>query len=184
MPEEERLVGFHGTVDEIDRSANQFVVDVFHAEFGVGIHIRVRRQRTAIGDGLLADLAPAGVSRRIVHVGRLGFHDIARAEAGEEFGALRIIGLIRLFHRVEVVENAVEFVEAMHGGQEFVAVAEMVLADLRRRVAEWLEQFGDGRILVLQALLGAGMPTFSRPVRNGVWPVIKAARPAVQDCWA
>src|SRR5258708_2125720 len=36
--------------------------------------------------------------------------------------------------------------------QEFVAVAEVVLAELRRRVALWLEQFGDGRIFVGQPL--------------------------------
>ena len=29
----------------------------------------------------------------------------------------------------------------------------------------------------------AGRPTFSSPVRIGLWPVMKAARPAVQDCW-
>ena len=27
-----------------------------------------------------------------------------------------------------------------------------------------------------------GMPTLDRPVRNTLWPVMKAARPAVQDC--
>ena len=28
-----------------------------------------------------------------------------------------------------------------------------------------------------------GRPTFVRPVRIGDWPVMKAARPAVQLCW-
>ena len=28
-----------------------------------------------------------------------------------------------------------------------------------------------------------GMPTLVRPVRIGFWPVMKAARPAVQLCW-
>ena len=28
-----------------------------------------------------------------------------------------------------------------------------------------------------------GRPTFSSPVRIGDWPVMKAARPAVHDCW-
>jgi hypothetical protein len=34
-----------------------------------------------------------------------------------------------------VVEDAVELVEAVHGGQKLVAIAEMILADLRGRVA-------------------------------------------------
>lgn len=29
-----------------------------------------------------------------------------------------------------------------------------------------------------------GSPTFDRPVRNGLWPVMNAERPAVQDCSA
>jgi len=55
-----------------------------------------------------------------------------------------------------MVEDAVELIEAMDGGQEFIAVAKMVLADLRCRIAEWLEQFRDGRVLVLDSLLGGG----------------------------
>ena len=31
--------------------------------------------------------------------------------------------------------------------------------------------------------LAPGSPTFSRPVRIGLCPVMNAARPAVQDCW-
>jgi hypothetical protein len=50
----------------------------------------------------------------------------------------------------------------MHRRQELIAVAEMVLADLRRGIAVRLEQFGDGRVLVLQALLGCGHPDFQQ----------------------
>jgi hypothetical protein len=55
-----------------------------------------------------------------------------------------------------MVEDAVELVEAVHGGQVFVAVAEMVLADLRSGIAVGLEEFGNGRILVLDTLLCRG----------------------------
>jgi hypothetical protein len=51
-----------------------------------------------------------------------------------------------------MVEVAKKLVETMHGGQEFVAVAEMVLAELSGRVALWLEQFGNRRILLRQPL--------------------------------
>ncbi len=53
-----------------------------------------------------------------------------------------------------MVKDAIEFVEAMHRGKILVAIAKMVLADLRRRVAVRLEQFGDRRVLVLNSLLG------------------------------
>jgi hypothetical protein len=66
-------------------------------------------------------------------------------------------------------------------GQEFVAVTEMVLADLRGCVALHLEQLRNGRILVLRPCLAPGKPTFSSPVRRGDCPVMNAARPAVQE---
>src|SRR5262249_1109020 len=55
---------------------------------------------------------------------------------------------------VEVVEVAEELVEAVDGRQMFVAVAEVVLAELAAGVAQRLEQFGDGRGLVGDPLLG------------------------------
>ena len=84
---------------------------------------------------------------------------------------------------IQVIEVAEELVEAVHGGQEFVAVAKMVLAELPGRIALRLQQLGNGRILAGQAFLGCreDRPSAS-PVRNGLCPVIKAARPAVQDC--
>ena len=51
---------------------------------------------------------------------------------------LRIVGMRRVFHRVEVIEVAEEFVEAVHGRQELVLVAEMVLAELAGGVAHRL----------------------------------------------
>ncbi len=122
----------------------------------------MRRQRTAIDDRLLADLAPAGIGGRIVDRGRLGVYDVARTEVGEELRSLRIVRIIRFFHGVEVVENAIEFVEAMHRGKVFIAVTKVVLADLRCCITVRLEQFGDRRILVLQTLLGGGHPYFQQ----------------------
>ena len=42
----------------------------------------------------------------------------------------------RLFLRVQVIQIAVEFLEAVRRRQKFVAVAEVVLAELRGRVAQ------------------------------------------------
>ena len=44
------------------------------------------------------------------------------------------------------------------------------------------QQFGDGRVLGLQPHVAPGRPTLVSPVRNTLWPVMKAARPAVQLC--
>ena len=152
VPQEERRVRRHGAVDEVQRAADELGVDVLHVGLGRVVHAGVRRQRTAVDDRLLADPAPAGMLGRVVDVGCLGVQDVARAEAGVEFGILGIFSVVRFLHGVEVVQDAVELVEAVDGGQIFVAVAQMVLADLRRRIAKRFEQLGDGRVGVLQTL--------------------------------
>src|SRR5215471_18708307 len=52
-----------------------------------------------------------------------------------------------------MVEIAEELVEAVHGGQELVAVADVVLAELAGRIALRLEQLGQRRVLVRQPFL-------------------------------
>ena len=49
-----------------------------------------------------------------------------------------------------MIEVAVEFVEAVHRGQELVAVAQVVLAELAGGIALHLQQFGNRRICLLQ----------------------------------
>ena len=94
---------------------------------------------------------------------------------------LRIVGMRRVFHRVEVIQVAEELVEAVDGRQELVAIAEMVLAELAGGVALRLERGGNGHSLGRQCRSGApAWPTVVMPVRIGNWPVMKFARPAVQ----
>ncbi|MNZ44172.1 hypothetical protein D3C78_617980 [compost metagenome] len=50
----------------------------------------------------------------------------------------------RVFHGVQVIEVAKELVEAMYRGQELVAVAQVVLAELAGGIAHGLERGGDG----------------------------------------
>ena len=69
--------------------------------------------------------------------------------SGKSFG-LGPVGQLGLFFGVEVIEIAEELVEAVDGGQKLVAVAEVVLAELARRVAVVLQQFGDRRVLGLE----------------------------------
>ena len=84
---------------------------------------------------------------------------------------------------VEVVEVAEELIEAVHGGQKLVLVAEVVLAELAGGVARGL------RISAMVSLPPAadaapGMPTLVRPGAQAHWPVMKEERPAVQLCSA
>ena len=73
-----------------------------------------------------------------------------------ELRVFRVIVGFRLLFRVQVVKIAEKLVEAMHRRQVRVAVAEVVLAELAGRVALRLEQVGDGRRPVGDALRRAG----------------------------
>jgi hypothetical protein len=59
-----------------------------------------------------------------------------------------------------MVEIAEEFIEAMHRRQHLVAVAEMVLAELARHIAERLEQGGDCGVFRLHAFRRAWQADF------------------------
>ena len=79
--------------------------------------------------------------------------DAARPESLVEFGEVllrRPVGQLRFLFGIEVVEVAEELIEAMHGRQELIAIAEMVLAELAGCVAERLQEFGDGRVFRAQ----------------------------------
>src|SRR6476646_4354450 len=88
---------------------------------------------------LLADLAETRIDRRVVLVRRLAVHHAARAELGKKCGVLRIVRQLRLFFGVQMIKVAKELVEAMDGGQKFVAVAQMILAELPGRIAKGFE---------------------------------------------
>jgi hypothetical protein len=52
-----------------------------------------------------------------------------------EGGVLGIVRMLGLVFSIEMIEIAEKLLKAMHGWQEFVAVAEMVLSKLSGRVA-------------------------------------------------
>ena len=58
-------------------------------------------------------------------------------------------GMERVFHRVQVIQVAEEFVEPVERGQELVFVTEVVLAKLARGVAQRFERGGHACRLVL-----------------------------------
>ena len=142
-------------------------------------------------DGPLGDVVVDGLHAFLVQ--RAGILDAAVGEGvdnapgaktlaeGRVFG---VIGMLRLVFGVQVIQIAVELVETMVGRQVLILVAQVIFAKLAGGVAMGLEQFGDGRIFGCKPTFAPGKPTFVRPVRTGFWPVMKAARPAVQLCWA
>ena len=143
-PDEEGRVGCLLALDEVDASGDRLVVDRLHA---------LLRQRAGVLDPLLADAAEAMLLGGVVLVRRPGVDDAARAEAIPEVGEFvgwRVVRQLRLLLGVQVVEVAEELVEAVHGRQILVQVAEVVLAELPRRVAVRLQQLGDRHVLGLQ----------------------------------
>jgi len=49
-----------------------------------------------------------------------------------------------------MVKDTVEFVEAMNGGEVFIAITQMVLANLCRRITHGFEQLRNGGVTILE----------------------------------
>ena len=112
-----------GAVDELRRGLQELFVDRLHALF---------REWAGVLAFLLAPGAEARIVTRRVGGGGDTFEDTARAELRLEVRTFRIVGILGLLLGVQVIQVPEEHVEAMHRRQEFVAVAEMVLAKLSR----------------------------------------------------
>ncbi len=136
QPHEERLALVLGAIDEAKGVVQDLVVDGAHA---VGV------QRAGVLDVLLADLAPARIDVRIVDVGGPAVQHVARSDLVLQ--RLRVGAVRRVLHRVQVIEVAEELVESVQRGQELVAVAQVILAELSGRVAHALERGRDRRRL-------------------------------------
>ena len=139
----------------LSRFALSMKANVFCENFVVHRLHPLRIKRAGVLDALLADLAPARLHRRIVAVGRPGMDHVAGTDFGQQ--RLRVVAVGRVFHRVEVIEVAIELIEAVHGRQELVEVAEVVLAELAGGVAHGFQRRRDGRRLRRHADRGAGL---------------------------
>ena len=79
---------------------------------------------------------PSAASPSVILVGGPTVDHVARADFVQQF--LRVGGVRRVFHRVEVIEVAEELVEAMDRRQELIEIAKVVLAELARGIAHAL----------------------------------------------
>ena len=146
VPHEERLPVPVSPVDELEGTVGHLVVD--------GLHALLRE-----GAGVLDRLAALSV--------RQGVEDSPGPVPLPEGRVLWIIRVLGLLLGVQVVQVAEELVEPVHGRQELVLVPEVVLPELARGVPQRFQQLRDGRVLRLEAEIGAGHPDLgqARPDR-------------------
>src|SRR6476646_3391328 len=99
---------------------------------------------------------------------------VAGTDGGQQ--RLWVVAVGGVLHRIEVIEVAKEFIEAVHGRQELVEVAEVVLAKMTRGVP-----MDFSAVAIVGACAGMPIgepawPTVVSPVRIGSSPVMKLAR--------
>ena len=153
-PAEERRAGRDLPLDEVDRRIRGLVVDRLHAFAG---------EWSGVLDRLPADPAPARLLGRVVGIARLAAQHAARAELLAKARVSRVVEVLGLLLGVQVVQIAEELVEAVHGRQVLVAIAEVVLAELAGGVAERLQELRDRRIAVLQPDRRGRCPDLGEP---------------------
>jgi hypothetical protein len=130
---EPRLPGLVLAGDEVLGRAQELFVHGFHARLA---------QRARVLDHLRADATERRILGGVVGVGRLAAQHAARPESFQEPEIFRIVRILGFLLGVEVIQVAEEFVEAVHRRQMFVAIAEVVLAELTGGVAILLHHVG------------------------------------------
>ena len=139
-PAEERLASLGLAGDEILSSGDGFLVDGLHALLGerAGVFDRL----AAFAVGLAAEYAA-------------GAEGLVEGLAAGQYHVAGVVLVLGFFLGVEVIEITEELVEAVHGGQVFVAVALVVLAKLAGGIAEALHDGGHGDVGFLPTFRGA-----------------------------
>src|SRR5688572_21166503 len=103
-----------GTIDEVDRSREKFLVDRFHTFLG---------ERARVVAFLLAPRTEPRIVARCNGRRSSALQHAAWAELRPEGGILGIVGMLGLILGIQMIKVAEELVEAVHRRQEFVAIA-------------------------------------------------------------
>src|SRR5262249_23586022 len=124
--------------------AQDLGVEGFHA---------LASELAGVFDLLLPDAPELWIGGGIIGVRGPGMQHASRTELLQILGILlsRIVEFFGLFLRIQVGEIAKPLVEAMVSGQEFIAVPEVILSELCRRIAQRFQHLGQGGIFLLNA---------------------------------
>ena len=152
QPHEKRLVVVVGVVDEFQCCVRKFFV--------CGLHPLARER-----PGIL-NLAIC-----------IGVNDATRCVTLVEGRILWIKVCFRLLLGIKVIEIAEKLVKAMVSRQEFILISEVVLSKLPGCITMGLKQFGDRRVLRLQANICARQSHFQETGAQGMLACNKG-RPA------
>ena len=174
-PDEERLVRLVRPVDEVECRVGELVVDRLHP---------LGRQRAGVLDPLFPHTAKHRVLGRVVRVGGPAMHDATRPEALLEFGILRDSP----DSRVLLPRSGGTSCRRTHRSRGTWAGTRSCRRGDSCRTGRWhspavSEARRSSGPCARRPWSAPGRPTLVSPVRIGDWPVIKAARPAVQLCW-
>ena len=137
---------------------------------------RLRCKRTFVDDLLFAYFAPARIQGGVIYIRSSLVEKNARTYLIPE--RWRVIWM-KGSSMVRVIQYRQNSPKPCKMCRKLVAIAKVVLAELSRRIAYGLERCGDRGSLVRRAKSGAYLPPI-KPVREGISPAIKLARPAVQ----
>ncbi len=128
-PAEERLAVRFGLVNELQCDVTDFVVHGFHP---------LGKECACVFDFLFADLSPARHLGGVILISGPAMDHVARADDVQQL--LWIAWVRGVFHRIEVIEVDEELIEAMHGRQVFIEIAEVVFAKLAGGLIEILKR--------------------------------------------
>src|ERR1700730_12434655 len=103
-------------------------------------------------DGLFAHTAEAWIFCWVILIAGFAVQQAARTKLCIEFRSFRIVRIFRLLFGIEVIEIAIKLIEAMYCRQVFIAIAKMILADLRGGITASFEQLCNGWVFVLYSL--------------------------------
>ena len=153
VPNEERLVGLLGIVaiEEVDHLGGDFLIHCPGSVQGQRPFVTASLLRLRAVVGMAPKHRPRGRQancRMRINGARNLWHARDRRVAARRSNALNQRGLIEIreahsLHRVEMVEVAPVFLEAVRCRQRRSMVAQMVLPELAGRVAEIEQEFGD-----------------------------------------
>ena len=125
-PDKKWLVCFLCTLHEVERFGVHFLVDRFHS---------LLVERACVGDAAIGKAVDHAAWAKLLFELRIGW----------------VVGVLRFFLGIQVVEVAVELVEAVGRGQHVIPIAQVIFSKLTRRVPTGPQQRGNRGILFLHA---------------------------------